>query len=226
MIFASFDKCSPSCFEAPWQIAAAPVIRAESSGAAMLIVKCRVAVIMWWPTVALRLYFEVRQNIAKPDPSPNTNTLFIIVLWSLDSREKQNTNITSAMLRTIPSGEDSMPTGPSSQQNVIGEKMLEIHKPHLLLFCTVSKRSPEPGIVRESQYLQTHLDIILFSASEWDIEIITRLSNIPHVQPPHDNQVRALSRLWFENSPPSFVSGDHKAKIIWVCLYNQSQNDL
>lgn len=64
------------------RLSRAPVIRAKSSGAAMLIVKCRVAVIMRWTTVALRLYFEVRQNIAKPDPSENTNTLFIIVLWS------------------------------------------------------------------------------------------------------------------------------------------------
>ena len=102
----------------------------------MLIVKCRVAVIVRCPTVALRLYFEVRQNIAKPDPSENTNTLFIIVLWSLDSRQKQN-NIT-AMLRTVSSRGDSVPNGPSSQQNIIGEKMLEIHKPHLLLFCAAA----------------------------------------------------------------------------------------
>ena len=58
------------------------MIRVKSSGAALLIVKGRVAVIMRSTTVALRLYFEVRQNIAKPDPSENTNTLFIIVLWS------------------------------------------------------------------------------------------------------------------------------------------------
>ena len=112
------------------------MIRVKSSGAALLIVKCRVAVIMRSTTVALRLYFEVRQNIAKPDPSENTNTLFIIVLWSLDSRQKQN-NIT-AMLRTVSSRGDSMPNGPSSQQNIIGEKMLEIHKPHLLLFCAAA----------------------------------------------------------------------------------------
>ena len=157
MIFASFDKYSPSCFEAPWQIAAAPVIRAESSGAAMLIVKCRVAVIMRWPTVALRLYFEVRQNIAKPDPSENTNTLFIIVLWSWLARETEyNSDDAPSLVKRFYANWSGF-----SEDNWRKNKCLKYTNLHLLLFCTVatvSISSPELGIVRESQYLQTHLD--------------------------------------------------------------------
>ena len=40
---------------------------------------------------------------------------------------------------------------------IIGEKMLEIHKSHLLLQQRWLSPSLKPGIVRKSQYLRTHL---------------------------------------------------------------------
>lgn len=110
-------------------------------------------------------------------------TRYLLLFCGLDSREKQNI---TAMLRTVSRQKDSMPTGPGSQQNIIGEKnkCWKYTNLHLLLFCaaaTVSIRYPEPGIVRESQYLQTHLDTRHHpTLRECDVQIITRLSNIPH----------------------------------------------